>query len=195
MDVKFSCDCGRLKGVLHDATPKNCCHLICYCKACRAFARHLGQADALKAGGGSPLVQVAPSRIEITDGAEHIACLRLSPKGLHRWYAACCDTPLANTLGTPKLPLAGMWLPNFETPEAFGPVTTHAHVKMALSGGPRKDTGTGKMIGGLLKRTVAGYLSATARESPFFNTEGTPIVAPTVLSREARAAAYAEAAK
>lgn len=192
MDVDFSCDCGNLRGVLHDAVPQNGCHLICYCKDCRAFARHLGRMDALEPGGGSPLVQVVPSRIEFISGSENIACLRLSPKGLHRWYASCCNTPIANTVGSPKIPLAGLWRPNFQSIEAFGPVVTLGFTKMALPGGPRKDKGLYRMLGGLLKRSLAAYLAGNARQSPFFSSDGSPVVTPRVIAEEDRKAAYAE---
>lgn len=112
-DVTFSCDFGSVKGVAHEVSPKSVCHLVCYCKDCRAFARHLGQMEVLEPGGGSPLVQVMPARVEITEGQAHISCLKLAPRGLYRWYAACCNTPIANTVSTPKLPLAGLWRANF----------------------------------------------------------------------------------
>ncbi len=190
--VEFSCDCGSLKGVLHDAAPQNGCHLICYCRDCRAFARHLGQEESLEPGGGSPLVQVLPSKLEITDGNENLACLRLSAKGLHRWYASCCNTPIANTVGTPKVPLAGMWRPNFESAEGFGPVVTLGFTKMALPGGPRKDKGLFSMLGGLLKRTLVSYMSGTVRQTPFFAKDGAPVVTPHILSEQERVAAYRE---
>lgn len=191
-EVAFSCSCGTLTGVLHEVSPATGCHLLCYCKDCRAFARHMGRLDDLEPGGGSPLVQVLPARIGITQGEDQIACLRLSPKGLHRWYARCCNTPLANTVGSSRIPLAGMWRPLFAQTEPFGPVTTQGFTKAALPGGPRRDKGLGRMFGGLLKRTLAAYLNGTARQNPFFDASGAPVSAPVVLDRTQRAAAYAE---
>ncbi|MFK7881362.1 DUF6151 family protein [Roseobacter sp.] len=193
-NVKFSCGCGALKGVLHDASPATGCHLICYCKDCRAFARHMGRLDALEPYGGSPLVQVLPAKIEIAEGAEHIACLRFSEKGLHRWYASCCRTPLANTVGTSKVPMAGMWCPLFESTNAFGPVVTLGFTKMALpgSGRPRKDKGLARMLGSLIKRSMSAYLSGTARQGPFFTPDGSPVAQPQIASAAEREAAYRE---
>ncbi|MGA9435472.1 MAG: DUF6151 family protein [Roseobacter sp.] len=191
-DVGFSCDCGALEGVLHDVNPGNVCHLICYCRDCRAFARHMGQLKSLEPGGGSPLVQVLPARIELTAGREHIACLKLSPKGLHRWYAACCKTPLANTVATSKIPLAGMWRHNFSSIEGFGPVVTLGFTKMAQSGGPRRDKGLYRMLGGLAKRSLASFLAGNMRRNPFFAADGMPVVAPVVLTKSERVAAYSE---
>jgi len=59
---------------------------------------HLRAEAALMPDAGVALYQTRPDCVHIDDGAEHLACLRLSPKGLLRWYASCCDTPLANTL-------------------------------------------------------------------------------------------------
>lgn len=191
-DVAFSCSCGTLKGVLHEVSPATACHLMCYCKDCRAFARHMGKAEDLEPGGGSPIVQVLPARIEIMQGADQIACLRLSPKGLHRWYAACCNTPLANTPGTAKVPFAGMWRPLFEATEAFGPIVALGFTKAALPGGPRKDKGLSRMLGGLIKRSLAAYMNGTARQNPFFDTDGKPVVQPEIIGKKERAAAYVE---
>lgn len=189
-DVGFSCDCGAVSGTVKEVAPARVCHLICYCADCRAFARHLGQASKLEPGGGSALVQVAPSSIEIAQGVEHIACLRMSDKGLYRWYARCCKTPIANTVGSPNIPLAGMWRHSFDSVEAFGPVTTLGFTKMGLPGGPKRDKGLLKMLGGLLKRMVAGYLAGTARVSPFFGQDRAPVAEATVLNATQRAAAY-----
>lgn len=191
-DVSFKCDCGQVTGTVREVSPQNVCHLVCYCKDCRAFARHLGRVGELEQGGGSPLVQVTPSKIEIHTGSQNIACLRLSPKGLLRWYAACCKTPLANTVATSKIPLAGMWRANFANQDDFGPVTTLAHTKMALPGGPKRDKGTLGMLGGLLSKAISGLVNGDLRETPFFTREGAPVIEPEVISRESRGAAYKE---
>lgn len=191
-DVPFACDCGAMTGVLRDAVPHNVCHLVCYCKDCRAFARHLGQESKLEAGGGSALVQVMPAQIEITSGQEHLACLKLSPRGLLRWYASCCNTPVANTVSSSRVPLAGTWRANYATVEPFGPVTTLGFTKMALPGGPKRDKGAFGMLSGLAKRFYSGLLNGNLRQSPFFDADGAPVVEPVVLDKEARVAAYKE---
>ena len=157
-DLPFACRCGALTGTLHDAAPHTVGHLVCYCRDCRAFVRHLGQADQLEPGGGVPLIQTVPARIDIATGAEHIACKKLTDKGLLRWYAACCDTPLANTPKTAKLPFAGMWRGLFPDTAAFGPVAALGFTKSAL---PDPESGR---AGGMASRTrtsVAGQDAAT----------------------------------
>lgn len=193
-DLPFSCRCGALTGVLHAAGPKTVCHLVCYCRDCRAFARHMGVTDQLEPGGGSPLVQVLPARLDVLTGAEHIACKRLSEKGLHRWYAACCNTPLANTVGSSRVPLAGMWRPIFADSQAFGPVVARGFVKCAVpgQGAPAKDSGLVRMLASLVRRAAAAYLNGTARQSPFFDASGRPVATPQILSRRERSQAYAD---
>ena len=82
--------------------------VICYCDDCQAFAHQLGRADLLDSNGGTDIVQVAPASPHIRQGQDKIAALRLSPKGLYRWHARCCNTPVGNTLSAvPSLRRAG----------------------------------------------------------------------------------------
>lgn len=79
------------------------------CDDCQSYAYQMDRADdILDPSGGTELYQTTLSNITITQGAEHLGCLRLSPKGLMRWYAGCCDTPIANTLPRHKVPFAGV---------------------------------------------------------------------------------------
>ena len=112
--VPLRCRCGRVQGMATDVSPKTGNHIVCYCDDCQAYAHHLGRTDLLDPQGGSDIVQVAPASLSFDLGADRIVGLRLSPKGLYRWYASCCNTPLGNTLG-PGLPFVGIlaW---------FGPV-------------------------------------------------------------------------
>src|SRR5437764_10728853 len=102
-DAELSCRCGQVRGRVKNAGPRTVNRVVCYCDDCQAFAHHLGRADLLDAHGGSDIVQVAPASLAFHRGAERIVGLRLTPKGLYRWYADCCKTPLGNTLG-PAVP-------------------------------------------------------------------------------------------
>jgi hypothetical protein len=46
--------------------------------------------------------------VEITAGAEHLACLRLREGGLARWHTGCCRTAIGNSLATPNVPFIGL---------------------------------------------------------------------------------------
>jgi hypothetical protein len=93
--------------------------VICYCDDCQAFAHHLGRADLLDAHGGTDIVQVAPASLTFSEGQRRIAGLRLTPNGLYRWYANCCNTPLGNTLG-PAIPFVGIVAQAFDQGTQLG---------------------------------------------------------------------------
>ena len=67
----------------------------------------LGRADLLNAQGGTDIIQVAPASLTFIKGQNRIAGVRLTPKGLFRWYTTCCNTPVGNTLG-PAIPFVGI---------------------------------------------------------------------------------------
>ncbi|HVF65821.1 MAG TPA: hypothetical protein VNE58_17695, partial [Casimicrobiaceae bacterium] len=55
---------------------------ICYCRDCRAYAFHIGDAEAvLDAHGGTDVVATQASQVELT-AIDQLARLSLSPKGL-----------------------------------------------------------------------------------------------------------------
>jgi hypothetical protein len=119
-DVELRCRCGEVHGVVKDASAETVNRVVCYCDDCQAFAHRLGRADLLDANGGTDVVQVAPASLTFDRGEAKIVGLRLSPKGLYRWYASCCNTPLGNTV-TPAIPFVGIVAQAFERPdEDFG---------------------------------------------------------------------------
>ena len=105
--MDLHCGCGAVRGQLADAAPMRVNRVVCYCDDCQAFARYLGRIDLLDANGGSDIVQVAPGSITFIEGTDKIVGLRLTPKGLYRFYATCCNTPLGNTVG-PAIPFVGI---------------------------------------------------------------------------------------
>src|ERR1700761_995518 len=105
--VEVRCRCGEVRGVAADASPRTVNRVLCYCDDCQAYAHHLGRADLLDGKGGSDIVQMAPAAISFTKGKDRIAGLRLTEKGLYRWYATCCNTPVGNTM-SPALPFVGI---------------------------------------------------------------------------------------
>ena len=106
-DLELRCRCGNVHGRVRDVSPRTVNRVLCYCDDCQAFAHHLGRAELLDERGGTDIVQVLPASMTFDLGTEHIAGLRLGPKGLYRWYTTCCKTPLGNT-ATPALPFVGI---------------------------------------------------------------------------------------
>src|SRR5688500_1596088 len=105
-DLQIECRCSKVRGSARGLTPRTSNRLTCYCDDCQAFLHHLGRADLLDALGGIYIVQVPPASVTYERGTDAIAALRLSPKGMFRWYATCCKTPLGNTV-VPSLPFVG----------------------------------------------------------------------------------------
>ena len=190
VDLAFSCRCGTLKGVLHSVSPSSGSHVRCYCRDCQAAAHHLGFSDELDPHGGTEIFQTIPAKIELTEGVGKLACLRLSPKGLMRWYASCCNTPLFNTLASPKTAFVGVIAHAFHgNTHMLGPVTAVAHTKGAIN--PPEDlknSGVPGAIWGIVSRNIGARLRGNTA-TPFFDADGNPVVTPNVLTLEERHAA------
>lgn len=196
-DMKVQCRCGEVKGVIRDVSASTGTHLICLCDDCQAYARYLGDEEAiLDKSGGTEIYQTSPSRLRFTHGQQQVHCVRLSPKGILRWYAKCCRTPIANTLPTSGVPFMGVVHSFFdfkdegEKLEAIGPIRARIFGKFARGEMP-KDAHVKAPIG-ILIRTVRLLLLARLkgehRGTPFFNDEtGKPVVEPTVLPRGEKA--------
>src|ERR1700742_3028554 len=105
--AELQCRCGQVRGHLTNASSETVNRIVCYCDDCQAFLHHVGRADLLDAHGGTDIVQVAPASLTFRSGAEHIVGLRLTSKGLYRWYANCCKTPLGNSM-KPAVPFVGI---------------------------------------------------------------------------------------
>ena len=106
--IPLKCQCGAITGEVRNVTPKYGSRLVCHCSSCQAFANHIGAGEpTLDAQGGSDIYQTNPAQITFDTGAEHLKCLRLTPKGTIRWYTGCCQTPIGNTVSV-KFPFIGM---------------------------------------------------------------------------------------
>ena len=181
---ELSCHCGTTRWTIAAGAPGT--HLKCYCADCQTFARHLGKGDSwLDTAGGTAIFQTTPGNVKFIAGAEHVAVLRLGPKGLFRWYAACCGTPIGNTLSSPGLAFVGAILRPDEN--RFGPVAARVNTTAARE--PVRATGTLRTILGVLSRAAIARLTGGHRRTPFFDTHGTPIAAPKVLTKTERDAA------
>lgn len=138
-DVPLKCACGAVRGIAGNVSPGSGMRVVCYCEDCQRFAHYLGREDILDAHGGTEVFQMPPADVKITHGAEQIRCIRLTSKGLHRWYTACCRTPIGNTLSAAG-PFVGV-IHNFIGDERvretnLGPVRGYVQTKFALSSLP-----------------------------------------------------------
>jgi hypothetical protein len=167
---------------------------VCYCRDCQAFAHFLGrQQNVLDERGGSDIIQVLPRNVTFTRGIESLACMRLTPKGLLRWYASCCNTPIGNTLDTPKISFIGLLHTCLERPAgsldaAFGPVRAWVNTKGAKGDPKPKVVGLGIALRWFIGTILKARLSGDYKRTPFFRADsGTPIVSARVLSSEEHA--------
>jgi hypothetical protein len=94
--MQIQCECGAFRAQLLNFPRNTPGRLACYCDDCQTFAHHLNRVDLLDGAGGTEVIPVYPAEIQIDAGREVLKCLRLSSGGLYRWYASCCDTPVAN---------------------------------------------------------------------------------------------------
>jgi hypothetical protein len=179
-----------LQGQVHD--PRNSNHAMCYCRDCQAFAHFLGRAgEVLDERGGSEVIQVLPRNVVFTQGADALACMRLTPKGLVRWYAGCCKTPIGNTLDTPKLSFIGLVNTCLKTADTggaslddvFGPVRCWVNPSGAKGEPKPKVAGLGRTLVWFFGNVVRARLNGDYRKTPFFNmATGQPSVQPLILS-------------
>jgi hypothetical protein len=195
-DVELGCRCGEVHGWLRGAAPRTVNRAICYCEDCQAFLHHLGRADLLDAQGGTDIIQAAPRAVTFDRGSERIVGVRLSPKGLYRWYASCCKTPLGNT-SKPALPFVGMATEVFRgAPDAtrrdtvFGKVRGAVYGQHAIGEAPPGSTRLDvRLIADALLRILAWKVTGKAWPHPFFDratrTPSHPVTTLSAREREA----------
>lgn len=193
MGIPLRCRCGKLQGEV-DST-RVVARALCYCKDCQAFARFLkAENEVLDAAGGTEVAATLPAAVRFTAGQEYLACMSLSPRGIYRWYASCCNTPIGNTPREPKMSYVGMVRTCFDAP----PETldrhlgrTHFTANTASARAPVKSTPFGLVlafakISGML---LGARLTGRYRDNPFFEPgTATPVRPPRVLTQEERAA-------
>ena len=185
-EIALSCSCGKIKGRVENVNPNLGTRLVCCCLDCQRFAQNLGQSEnALDQYGGTEIIQLPVSYLKITLGCDQIKCLRLSSKGLYRWYAGCCDTLIGNTLGA-GAPFIGL-IHTFIDPEvnktrAFGEIRGHIQTKSARENIPAKLKGSdiGIALRSLMKLLI-WKMKGLNNPSEFFDANGAPIIEPITI--------------
>ncbi|WP_170572500.1 DUF6151 family protein [Ruegeria atlantica] len=186
-ETPFSCNCGSFHGHITAAGVHSGTHVGCFCNDCRAAQLYFGQPDP--APGPVDILQMSPEEIRIEGGAEHLALMQLSPKGMLRWYAGCCNAPLATTARTAKVPFAGFIVKRIADPSGLGPITTRGFVPQ--TGGKQSHEKLRYAAIGMLKRLTKSWLSGSWKETPFFDANsGAPVATPKILSKAERAQLY-----
>ena len=192
MSLRLRCRCGKLQGEVD--TSRVAARAICYCKDCQAFARFLkAEERVLDASGGTEVEATQPAAVRFTAGLGHLACMSLSPKGIYRWYASCCHTPIGNTPRKPAMSYVGLVRACLDAaPDELDRQLGRAHITANRESacGPTTATPVAMVIavariGGMLVRARIG---GGWRDNPFFDAAGAPVRPPRVLTLEERSA-------
>ncbi|UPW20392.1 DUF6151 family protein [Agarivorans sp. TSD2052] len=190
-DLSLQCQCGKVAGSVSKVKRSCCNRIVCYCKDCQKFAHYLSsETTTLDAYGGTEVYQLAPSSIHIEHGIEQLRCARLTSKGIYRWYSACCNTPIANTVGL-KVPFVAIYHnfivsePNAE--EVLGPVIGMLYPEQALTPIPSEQqvtTSSFMLKAKVLTKLFLWKLTGQGKPSPFYQASGKAIVKPIVLEKQ-----------
>jgi hypothetical protein len=180
------CNCGSVLGQLDCSGVSN--RGICYCTDCRAFANFVDRnGKILDERGGTEIVQLAQPCLTFSQGTEHLAAVRLSDKGLIRWYAACCKTPIGNTMATPKVGFIGVihsCLDRSNMDRDFGTSIALMHTANTLGDAKLKQRGLFGVIVRILWILLITRISGRYRNSQLFDRSGAPRLTPRVLTAE-----------
>ncbi|MFO0676232.1 MAG: DUF6151 family protein [Polyangiaceae bacterium] len=189
MSVALACTCGAVRGRMHDTSAGAHNRVLCYCDDCRDFTTFLARPELVDDHGGSDILQTFPANLVFTEGVGNVRGIRLSAKGLHRWYADCCKTPVGNTLGAGG-PFAGVgmaFVAGMDRPgerdRTFGPPRGTLLTKFATRPLPDGGTTNPLAFGVRTAWLLAAWTFGGKRwPSPFFDrATGRPIAPLRVL--------------
>jgi hypothetical protein len=188
MNHPLRCRCGHLQGTV--SHPETVNRGVCYCRDCQAYAHFLGRpGDILDAMGGTDVIATQPRYVSFTQGLDALVCMSLTDKGMLRWYARCCNTPIGNTgrgAGMPFVGLVHSCLEGSSTSveSSFGPVRMRVNMKHARGRPQGMPISTFFSVLRFMASLARARLGGSHKHTPFFDVEkGTPIVPPQVLTR------------
>ena len=183
-EVTLKCSCGAIEGIAHNVSANAGTRLVCHCDDCQAFANYFdGNSGVLDKFGGTDIFQMPISQVEITKGVEHMNCIKLKPKGLIRWYAGCCRTPIGNTISS-NIPFIGV-IHSFMDDAGvrdknIGLVRGYMYAKDSCPA-ERKKTSSFKIIIRILLKMLVWKIKGLNKPSSFFDSNGSPISTPLVI--------------
>ena len=186
-EIKLECLCGKVKGNTKNVNANSGTRIVCCCDDCQKFAQYLNREnDILDQYGGTDLFQMPMSHLNVIEGNELIGCIRLSDKGMHRWYAKCCNTPIGNTLGAgvPFIGVVHNFMANTHTRDMdLGESRGHIQTKFALKTVPQRKQGSSfKVNMRSLFKLIVWKINGFNKPSVFFNENGEAIAKPNILN-------------
>jgi len=186
--VKLRCSCGEVQGTATDITPSSGNRVVCCCSDCQAFANQLGNSsDTLDGFGGTEIYQTSQAQIKISQGHDKLQSMRLTPKGLLRWYASCCNAPIGNSTNA-KMPFFGVIHTFMDIPdrdEVLGDVRAHVQTQYA-TGTPDYPNHSAKYPLGITlriaRKLLVWKLQGKNKPSVFFADGGRPVTKPIIVN-------------
>lgn len=179
----IQCKCGAVRGKLENIGTSN--RLICYCTDCRAFAHFLGKTPyVLDEQGGTEIVQVAQQYLRFSQGEDLLSAVRLSEKGMIRWYATCCATPIGNTMASRKTSFIGLihtCLDRQQMDKDFGAEVAVLNTDTAQGQAKPKQHGLLGVIARFMWIIITSRINGGYKKSPLFNSSGLPRTTPKIL--------------
>ncbi|MNK84879.1 hypothetical protein D3C87_1047400 [compost metagenome] len=189
LNIPLKCKCGTLQGFADVPVSHRGNRFVCLCDDCQAYAHYLGRAqEVLDANGGTDIFPVAPANLKITQGIENLKGCRLSDKGMYRWYAGCCKTPIGNTPASAKSIYVGVSVGIIDS-SMIGPISVRVQGKFGIGPLP---AGTVQMISlPFMFRMIRFMLGAALKKqhspSPFVDSStGRLRAEPSILSSSER---------
>ena len=191
MTMRLRCRCGTLQGQVD--TGRVAARAVCHCKDCQAFGHFLGP-GTLGAAGGTEVAATLPAAVRFDAGLEHLACMSLGPRGLYRWYASCCRTPVGTTPRDPRTSYLGLIRACVdaspeEMDQALGPVKAHVNTESATAPVTPNGLATAGVVAKVGWMLLKARMGGGYRDNPFFDPHtGQPVKTVQVLSLEERTA-------
>lgn len=76
--LEFQCQCGAIRGAVHESAPPTGRRLVCHCNDCQAFAHYLGKEKLmLDDHAGTHVYQMDSSKFTISKGRDSLLASRL----------------------------------------------------------------------------------------------------------------------
>jgi len=122
--------------------------------------------------------------------------MRLSDKGMHRWYCGECKTPVGNTVSS-RIPFVGLihTFMDHESDgrardEVLGKPLGYVQAKFAIGTPPSPPDHSSlfRVMARSARLLAKWWLTGAGSPSPFFDKGGVPRAEPQVLRPEQRAA-------
>ena len=132
--------------------------------------------------GGTDIYQMPISQVEITKGVERMNCIKLKPKGLIRWYAGCCRTPIGNTISS-NIPFIGVIHSFMDDAGVRDKNIGLVHEYMCTKDSclaERKKTSSFKIIVRILLKMLVWKVKGLNKPSSFFDSNG-PVSTPLLI--------------